>query len=32
MNINLCCRLGCSHARDKSVENIVAILTGNHFF
>ena len=29
---NLCCRLGCSHARDKSDENHVGILTGNHFF
>ena len=29
---NLCSRLGCSHARDKSDENHVGILTGNHFF
>ena len=29
---NLCCRPGCSHARDKSYENHVGILTGNHFF
>ena len=28
MTFNLCCRLGCSHARDKSDENHVGILTG----
>ena len=28
MTFNLCCRLGCSHARDKSDENHVDILTG----
>ena len=29
---NLCCRIGCLHARDKSDENTVGILTGNYFF
>ena len=28
MTFNLCCRLGCSHAREKSDENHVGILTG----
>ena len=32
MTFNLCCRLGCSHARDKSDENHVGVLTGCHFF
>ena len=32
MTFNLCCRLGCSHARDKSDENHVSILTGYHFY
>ena len=32
MTFNLCCRLGCSHARDKSDENHVGILTGYHFY
>ena len=32
MTFNLCCLLGCSHARDKSDENHVGILTGYHFF
>ena len=32
MTFNLRCRLGCSHARDKSDENHVGILTGCHFF
>ena len=32
MTFNLRCRLGCSHARDKSDENHVSILTVCHFF
>ena len=32
ITFNLCCRLGCSHARDKSDENHVGTLTGCHFF
>ena len=32
MTFNLCCQLGCSHARDKSDGNHVSILTGCHFF
>ena len=32
MTFNLCCRLGCPHARDKSDENHVGILTSYHIF
>ena len=32
MTFNLCSRLGCSHARDKSDENHVSILIGYHFY
>ena len=32
MTFTLCCRLGCSYARDKSDENHVGILTGYHFY